>query len=151
MFYIYVYDPSWAVTSNIILKRRDKRGHPSLVLGFTGKALSFSLLTIVLARGFFSFIKLGKFPSIKKESLIKMSFGFYQMLFCIYDKIMWFLYFNLILWWITLIDFNILSQPCTPRISCTWLWFINLFIYCWIWFANILFMIFTSFSWEICL
>lgn len=98
----------------------------------------------MLAWGFFSYIKLGKFPSIKKESLIKMSFGFYQMLFCIYDKIMWFFYFNLILWWITLIDFKILSQPCTPRISCTWLWFINLFIYYWIWFANILVRMFVS-------
>ena len=60
------------------------------------------------------------------------------------DIIMWFFFFSQLMWWITLIDFQILNQLCISGINPTWLWCIVLFIRCWIWLANILLRIFAS-------
>ena len=43
---------------------------------------------------------------------------------------MWF-FFNLWMWWITLIDFQILNQVNITEINPTWSWYIITFIYCW--------------------
>lgn len=40
----------------------------------------------------------------------------------------WFLSFILLIWYITLIVFYMLNQPCIPGINLTWTWFIILFI-----------------------
>lgn len=45
--------------------------------------------------------------------------------------------FILLMWRIALLDFQMLKQPCTPEINCTW-WFIILFKDCWERFTNIL-------------
>lgn len=50
------------------------------------------------------------------------AFRFIKMFFCIYwDESIDFLYFYLLLWCVTLIDFQIRNQPCIPEIS---LWFL---------------------------
>ena len=58
------------------------------------------------------------------------------------DMIMWFLSFILFMCSITLIDLQILYQPCIPGINPTWLWYLFFLLYCWIWFGNILLRIF---------
>lgn len=47
--------------------------------------------------------------------------------------------FRVLIWWITLIDCQILNQPCILRITPNWL-----FYNCWIWFSNMLLRIFAS-------
>ena len=52
------------------------------------------------------------------------------------EMIIWFLFFSLSVWCITLIDLRILSHPCISGLNSTWSWCMNLLIYFWIWFAN---------------
>ena len=55
-----------ARTSNTMLNRSGERGHPCLVPDLSGKALSFCLLSMILAVGlsYMSFIMLRNAPSI---------------------------------------------------------------------------------------
>ena len=55
--------------------------------------------------------------------------------------IMWFVFFYLLMWFITLIDLQILKNSCIPWINPAWSWYR---IHCWIWFASILLKIFVS-------
>ena len=54
------------------------------------------------------------------------------------EMIIWFLYFILLMWCITLIDLQVLNHPCIPGINPTWSWCMILFMYCWFQFVNIL-------------
>ena len=58
--------------------------------------------------------------------------------------IIWFLFFNLLIWCIILIDLHILKNPCIPGINPTWSWCMVLLTCCWIWIACILLRIFVS-------
>ena len=60
------------------------------------------------------------------------------------EIIVWFLYFSLLLWCITLIDLWLLKNPCIPEINPFWLYHMILLMCCWIWFASILLSIFAS-------
>ena len=60
--------------------------------------------------------------------------------------IIWFLSFNLLMWCITLIDLQILKNPCILGIKPTWLWCMIFLICCWILFAKICLKIFASCS-----
>ena len=59
------------------------------------------------------------------------------------EMIIWFLFFNLLIWCITLIDLHILKNPCIPEINPTWSWCMILLPCCWILFASILLRIFA--------
>ena len=48
------------------------------------------------------------------------------------------------MWWITLIDFRILKNPCIPGIKPTWSWCMISLVCCWILIAKILLRIFAS-------
>ena len=48
------------------------------------------------------------------------------------EMIIWFLYFNVLVWCITLINFHILKNPCIPGINPTWSWCMSFSMYCWI-------------------
>ena len=121
--------------SNAKLKKSGEWGHPCLVPDLTRKASSFLPLSMLLAVGFLlmCFIKRRKFPSI--PNLLRI---FIMDWCCIssnafskyIDMIVWFLFFSLLMWWITLIWFQILSQLCIPGINPTWSWCIILFIHC---------------------
>ena len=52
------------------------------------------------------------------------------------EIILWFLFFNLLMWCITLFDLQILKNPCIPGIKPTWSWCMNFLICCWILFAR---------------
>ena len=45
------------------------------------------------------------------------------------DMIIWFLFFNLLVWCITLIELWILNHPCIPGINPTWAWHMILLMY----------------------
>ena len=45
---------------------------------------------------------------------------FCQKFFASLEMIMWFLFFILLIWCITLIDFQILNQPCIPGLNSAW-------------------------------
>ena len=60
------------------------------------------------------------------------------------EMIIWFLSFNLVIWYITFIDLHILKNACIPGINPTWLWCMSFLMYCWILFAQILLRIFAS-------
>ena len=49
------------------------------------------------------------------------------------DRIIWFLSFLLLMWYIILIDLKVLNHLCSPRINPTWSCWIILWMYCWIW------------------
>ena len=48
------------------------------------------------------------------------------------ELIVWFLSFNLLMWFITLTDLCILKNPCIPGINPTWSWCMLLLMCCWI-------------------
>ena len=54
------------------------------------------------------------------------------------EMIIWFLFFNLLMGCITLIDLQILKNPFIPRVNSTWSWCMILLMWCWILFASIL-------------
>jgi len=56
----------------------------------------------------------------------------------------WLLFFNLLMWCITLIDLWILKNPCIPRIKPAWSWCMIFLMCCWILIARILLRIFAS-------
>ena len=60
------------------------------------------------------------------------------------EIIIWLLFFNLLTWWITLIDLQILKNPCIPGIKPTWSWCMIFLMCCWIQIARILLRIFAS-------
>lgn len=53
-------------------------------------------------------------------------------------------FFRLLLWWVTLISFQILSRPCIPRIDPRWLCYVNPFIYFHIYFFKTYWGVFVS-------
>ena len=60
------------------------------------------------------------------------------------EMTVWFLFFSLLMCYITLISLQTLKYPCNSRINPTWSWFMILLICCWILFANVLFRIYVS-------
>ena len=60
------------------------------------------------------------------------------------EMIIWFLSFNLLIWYITLIDLHILKNPWIPGINPTCSWCMSFLMCCWILFAKILLKIFAS-------
>ena len=60
------------------------------------------------------------------------------------EMMIWFLFFSLLIWCITLIDFCILKNPCIPGINPTCPWCMSFLMCFWILFAKILLRIFAS-------
>ena len=58
--------------------------------------------------------------------------------------ITWFLFFNSLLWYNTLIDLQILKNPCILGMNPAWSWYMMFLMYCWIQIASILLRIFAS-------
>ena len=60
------------------------------------------------------------------------------------EMIIWFFSFNLLIWFITLIDLHILKNPCIPGLNPTWSWCMILLMCCRVLFSSILLRIFAS-------
>ena len=130
-----------ARTSRTLLNYSGKSWHPFHVSDFRGNAFRFSLLSMLWAEGLsnMAFIMLRNIPSIPNllRSLIINGCWFCQMLFSP-------IFLLQLIWYIVLIDFQILNHSCVPGVSPTWLWYVILLMYHWILFANILLRIFSS-------
>ena len=70
--------------------------------------------------------------------------NFIKSFFSSIEMIIWFLFFSLLVWCITLIDLWILRDPCSPEINCTCSWCVILLMHYWIQIASILLMTFAS-------
>ena len=73
----------------------------------------------------------------------KCLLNFVKSFFWSVEMIIWFLFFSLLMWCITLIELHILKDPCISGIIPTWSWYVTLLMCCWIWFASILLRIFA--------
>ena len=68
----------------------------------------------------FYYVEVGSFYAHFLKSLNhKWVLNFVKAFFCIIEIIIWFLSFNLLIWYITLIDLHILKNPCIPGINPT--------------------------------
>ena len=54
-----------------------------------------------------------------------------------FENIISFLFFSLLMWYVTVIDVQLLNHSCIPGISPTWLWYMIFSVYCRIQFVNI--------------
>ena len=132
-----------AKTSKTMLNSSGESGHLCLVPDFRGNAFNFSPLRIMLAVSLscMTFIMLRYGPSIPafwRVFIINGCWILSQAFFASVEIIIWFLSFNLLIWCITLIDLQILKNPCIPGIKSTWSWHMIFLICCWILFGSIL-------------
>ena len=132
-----------ARTSNIMLTKSGKSEHPCLVPDVRGNAFSFSPLSVMLAvsLSYMTFIMLRYVPSIPTLLRVFIMNGCWilsKAFSATFEMMIWFLFFSLLIWYNTLINFETLSHPCTPGINSTWSWCMILLMYCWIQFAIIL-------------
>ena len=122
-----------AKTSKTMLNSSGESGHLCLVPGFRGNAFNFSPLRIMFSVGlsYIAFIVLRYVPSIPVFWRVfffllllfvypKWMFNFVKAFSASIEIIIWFLSFNLLMWCITLIDLQILKNPCIPGIKPTW-------------------------------
>nr|KAF6418708.1 hypothetical protein HJG63_008743 [Rousettus aegyptiacus] len=111
-------------TSNVILNNSGDCGQPCLVSDLRGKVFSFSPLSIMLAEGlsYMDFIMFKYFPSIPILLIVLIINGcciLSKAFSASVDMILCFLFFNLFMWYITLINLHMLNHPCAPRMKLT--------------------------------
>ena len=83
-------------------------------------------------------------PALSKTFIMKRCCILSKALSGSNEMIMWFLFFSLFMWWITLTDFHMLNHPCICGMKPTWSWWMMVLMYSWIQYASILFSIFAS-------
>ena len=114
-----------AKTSKTMLNSSGESEHPCLVPDFRGNAFNFSPLRIMFAVGlsYIAFIMLKYVPYIPAFWRIFIINGCWilsKAFSASIEIIIRLLFFNLLLWCITLIDLWILKNPCIPGIKPTW-------------------------------
>ena len=114
-------------TSNIVLNRNGENDLPCLVPDLTRKAFSFSpLWCSSWACHIMSFNMLRYIPSI--PNFLRIFFikecWICQILFLYLLQWSWFLFFILLIWFITSIDLYLLNHPCISGINPIWSWYI---------------------------
>ena len=147
--------------SSNILKESGNRAHLWRTPDFRGKVFCFSALNMmsVVDCHIWPLLGWGMFP-LKPICCKVFCFCYCFLFFCFLfftikgswilskffsesiEVIIWFLFFSFFN--CTLIDLQILNNPCIPRINPTWSWCLILLTYCWIWFPNIVLRIFAS-------
>jgi len=138
-----------AKTSKTMLNSSGESGHHCLVPGFRGNYFNCSPLRIMFAVGlsYMAFIMLRYvpyMPAFWRAFIINGCWILSKTFSASIEIIIHFLSFNLLMWCITLIDLQILKNPCIPGIKSTWPWCMIFLICCWILFARSLLRIFTS-------
>ena len=97
-------------------------GHPCLVPGLRWNAFSFSPLRMMLGVGLLYTVFLiwsSLYAHFLESCYHKWVLSFVKVFSASIEMIMWFLFFNLLMWCITLIDLQILKNPCIPGINPT--------------------------------
>ena len=116
-----------AKTSRTMLNSSSESGHPCLVPDFRGNAFNFLPLRIMFAVGlsYIAFIMLRYVPSIPafwRVFIINGCWILSKAFSASIEVIVFYfsyLFFNLLMWYITLIDLRILKNPCIPGIKPT--------------------------------
>ena len=124
-----------AKTSKIILNKIDGSGHPCLVSDLRGNAFSFSPLSMMLAIGFsyMVFILLRYISSMPSLLMLAMKNGCWIFSYPFFLHLLrWFLFFILLIWWITKTGLQTLNHPCIPGVNSTWSCCSSLLMYYWI-------------------
>ena len=135
--------------SSTTLNKSGESGHPCLVPDLRGNVFSFSLLSMMLAVGLLykAFIMLRYVPSLPtlwRVFIINGCLILSKAFSASTEMTIYFLFFSLLMWCITLMDLLLLKNPCIPGINPSWSWCKILLIYYWIQFVNILLRIFAS-------
>ena len=132
-----------ARTSNTMLNRKGKCGHPFLVPNSRGK--SFKLFTIeynvncdFVMNGLY-YDEVCSLYNNFVESFYHNGCWILSNAFSVsMEMVMGFLLFVLLMWHIILTDLQIVNYPYISGIHPIWSWYMIIFIDGWIWFANIL-------------
>ena len=126
-----------AQTYKTMLNSSGENGHPCLIPDCRGNAFNFSPLRIMFAVGlsYIAFIMLRYVPSIPAFWRVFSINGCWILskdFSASIEIIVWLLFFNLLIWCITLIDLWILKNSCIPGIKPTWSWYMIFLICCWL-------------------
>ena len=117
-----------AKTSKTMFNSSGESRHPCLVPDFMRNAFNFLPLRIMFVVGlsYMAFIMLSYVPSMPAFWKVFIINGCWILSKAFksasIEIIIWFLSFNLLMWYITLIDLWILKNPCLPGIKPTWSW-----------------------------
>ena len=112
-----------------MLDNSDGNGHPCLFPDLGGNAFSFSPFRMMFAVGLsnmaFTMLRY-RFPLclFPREFSSQMGIEFCQKIF------LHLLLFDLLIWYIMLIDLHILKNSCIPEKNLTWLWYMILLMCC---------------------
>ena len=116
-----------AKTSKTMLNSSGESGHPCLVPHFRENAFSFSPLRIMFAVGLlymaFNMLKYVLLCLLLEGFYHKWMLNFVKGFLCVYWGNHMFLFFNLLIWCITLTDLQILKNSCIPGIKLPWSWY----------------------------
>ena len=123
--------------------------HPCFVPDLRRNAFSSSQLRIMFAVGlsYTVFSMLRQTPSMPifwRVLIINQYWILWKVSSASIEIIIQILAFNLLIWYITLIDLCILKNSCIPGIIQTCSWCMSFLLCCWILFAKILLRIFAS-------
>ena len=121
-----------AWTSKTMLNNSGESGHLWLVPDLRENAFSFSPLRIMFVVGLsymgFTMLRWVPYMPIFWRVLIISGCWILSKAFSAsIEIIILFLSFNLLIWYITLIDLHILKNPCIPEINPTWSWYMSFF------------------------
>ena len=141
-----------ARTSRTMLNNSGESGHPCLVPDRRGECFQFFTIEnnvccslIIYSLYYLYYIEIGSFYAHFLSSFnCKWVLNFVIVFFCICWDYHMVLSFNLLIWYITLIDLCILKNLCIPGVNPTCSWCVRFLMCCWILFTKILLRIFAS-------
>ena len=119
-------------------------GHPCLVLSLDPSTTEYDVSCGLITHGLY-YVEVCSLYTHFLENFLnhKWMLNFIRsFLHHLLRRIMWFLFFSLLTWYITLIDFWILNHLCIPGINPTSSQCMILLMFCWICFATILLTIY---------
>ena len=114
-------------TFKIMLNKKGKNGHHCLVPHLRGIVFRFSPLSMIFAlclscMAFIMLRSVLSVPAFWRIFIINRCWILSKTFHASIEMIIWFLFFNLLMWYITLIDWWILKNPCIPEVNPTWSW-----------------------------
>ena len=112
-------------TSKTMLNKSGQSGHPCFVPDFRGNAFIFSPLSIIqtVSSSYIAFIMLSYVPSVPTFWRVFITNGCWTLSKALSESIemiIWFLFFNLLIYCTTLTDFQMLKNPYISGMNPAW-------------------------------